>query len=599
MRSPKNMNGCHGAILMGGGITHFSLWAPDAKTVSVVTPAGLSWAMQLQAGGWFVLEVECIAGTLYKYLINDHLEVPDPASRAQAKDVYGYSVVIDQHDYRWQHEDWKGRPWHEAIIYEIHVGAAGGYAAVEALLPRLADLGVSALEVMPLAQFPGIHNWGYDGVFPYAPQASYGAPNQLKSLIDTAHGLGLSVVLDVVYNHFGPDGNRLNAYAQEFFRNDKQTPWGDAIDYRRREVRDFFIDSAIMWLVEYRFDGLRLDAVHAIEDPTFLDEFSQRVRDQCDQSRQVWLILENELNEAHRLENKFDAQWNDDGHNALHVLLTGETDAYYADFAEDTTQKLARMLREGFVYQGELTLDGQSRGESSGHLAPSAFVLFLQNHDQIGNRAFGERLVHLAPIPALRAATVLLLLSPMIPLIFMGDEWGADEPFLFFTDFNDELAEQVCEGRRGEFESFAAFADEEKRKLIPDPNAVTTFEESIPAFDAPFQHHGIGVSHSGWFAFYRELLQIRHREILPRLLGAKAIDARVLGDKAVSARWRMADESVLRIDLNLGDRSVSQFDDPEGQTLYELPSRSGDRVRWRRLDAYAVVVTLQVREKAR
>ncbi|WP_426234669.1 malto-oligosyltrehalose trehalohydrolase [Pseudomonas sp. TWP3-2] len=593
MDLPTDLRARHGAIFMASGLTRFALWAPDAQAVSVVTSDGRSWPMPAQQGGWFVLEVVCAAGTLYKYRVDAHLEVPDPASHAQAEDIYGYSVVLDQNVFRWQHQAWQGRPWHEAIFYELHVGLVGGYAAVEAMLPRLADLGVTAIELMPLAQFPGIHNWGYDGVFPYAPQASYGSPHELKSLIDTAHGLDLAVVLDVVYNHFGPDGNNLNAYAREFFRSDKETPWGDAIDYRRREVRDFFIDSALMWLQDYRFDGLRLDAVHAIEDPTFLEEFSQRVRQQCGEARQVWLILENELNEAHRLEQGFDAQWNDDGHNTLHVLLTGETDAYYADFAQATTQKLARMLSEGFVYQGEATSDGQPRGECSVHLPPSAFVLFLQNHDQIGNRAFGERLVHLAPTPALRAATVLLLLSPMIPLIFMGDECGADQPFLFFTDFRDELAQQVCEGRRGEFENFAAFADKETRERIPDPNATSSFENSIPALDAPSKQKDQDLNPADWLALYRELLQLRQREILPRLPGAKAIETLVLGDKAVSARWRMGDGSVLRIDLNLSDRIVYQFENPVGRTLYELPARNEEDSLRLSLDRYAVLVTLQ------
>jgi maltooligosyltrehalose trehalohydrolase len=424
----------HGAVLLDSGVTRFALWAPDAYYVSVEIEGGQSLAMLPQNEGWFVLEARCPAGTRYRYNIDGELEVPDPASRAQSSDVHSHSVVVDPLAYEWQNTAWQGRPWHEAIIYELHVGALGGYAGVENHLQRLAELGVTAIELMPIAQFPGERNWGYDGVLPYAPQSSYGTPEQLKHLIDVAHGYGLMVILDVVYNHFGPDGNYLGRYAKGFFRNDVKTPWGDSIDFRRREVRDYFIDNALMWLLEYRFDGLRMDAVHAIKDDTFLQEFAHKVREQIDAPRHVWLNLENEFNQASLLEQGFDAQWNDDGHNTLHVLLTGETDAYYSDFAHQATEKLARLLSQGFVYQGEATRHGHTRGESSGHLPPSAFVLFLQNHDQIGNRAFGERLPQISYGPALRSATALWLLSPMIPLMFMGDEWAASEPFLFFTD---------------------------------------------------------------------------------------------------------------------------------------------------------------------
>jgi maltooligosyltrehalose trehalohydrolase len=583
--------GRHGAIVISPHLTRFSLWAPGAETVEVLTPEGRTFAMHSEEHGWFVVEAPCLAGTHYKFQINRNFQVPDPASRAQVLDVYGYSLVVDTDSYKWKHHAWQGRPWHEAIIYELHVGLMGGYSGVEKILPHLADLGITAIELMPIAQFSGDRNWGYDGVLPYAPQRSYGSPKDLKSLIDSAHGLGVAVILDVVYNHFGPDGNYLSTYAKQFFRDDKKTPWGDAIDYRRREVRDFFIDSALMWLLDYRVDGLRLDAVHAIDDPTFLGEFSERVRAGCGESRQIWLVLENERNETRHLEKNFDAQWNDDGHNALHVLLTGETDAYYADFANAPTHKLVRMLAEGFVYQGEETRNGHIRGEPSGHLRPSAFVLFLQNHDQIGNRALGERLAHLCPAPALRAATVMLLLSPMIPLMFMGDEWGADEPFQFFTDFHDELAVKVCEGRRAEFAEFSAFADEQQRDLIPDPNAVSTFESSRPAFIESHQE-GSQSAHGNWRTFYRDLLKIRHREIFPRLQGCQAIGAELLSEKAVTARWQMGDGSILRIDLNLTEVSLILRNVPAGHFLYPSPSQ-GENFQRQLLPPYSAFVTLE------
>ncbi|MCU1781006.1 malto-oligosyltrehalose trehalohydrolase [Pseudomonas sp. 14P_5.3_Bac1] len=552
----------HGAIMLDAQHTRFALWAPDAFYVSVELEDGKSIAMLPQADGWFEVEIKCPAGTRYRYNIDGENDVPDPASRAQAQDVHGWSVVVDPLAYHWRHSQWQGRPWHEAVIYELHVGALGGYAAVQEQLPRLAELGVTAIELMPLAQFPGERNWGYDGVLPYAPHSSYGSPEQLKQLIDSAHEHGLAVMLDVVYNHFGPDGNYLGQYAKGFFQEDVHTPWGAGIDFDRREVRDFFLDNALMWLLEYRFDGLRLDAVHAIDNPDFLKELAHRVRQQVDTGRHVWLVLENELNQASLLKNDFDAQWNDDFHNVLHVLLTGETDAYYSDFAENPTEKLARCLGEGFIYQGHTTRHGHERGEPSGDLPPSAFVAFLQNHDQIGNRALGERLHQLCSPQALKAATTLLLLSPMIPLLFMGDEVNAEEPFLFFTDHHGELAEAVREGRRNEFADFAAFKDPQRREHIPDPNALPTFVQSAPAFTEN-QHA----------QFYRQLLSLRHQRIVPHLPGSVALGAQVLGQGAVSARWRLGNGSVLQIDLNLGAEPLDHPAPPH--LLFETPAGEG------------------------
>ncbi|OCW20674.1 malto-oligosyltrehalose trehalohydrolase [Pseudomonas sp. S3E12] len=552
----------HGAIMLDAQHTRFALWAPDAFYVSVELENGKSIAMLPQADGWFETEVKCPAGTRYRYNIDGEMDVPDPASRAQASDVHGWSLVVDPLAYTWRHANWQGRPWHEAVIYEVHVGAMGGYAEVEKHLPRLAELGVTAIELMPLAQFPGERNWGYDGVLPYAPQSSYGSPEQLKHLVDSAHAHGLAVILDVVYNHFGPDGNYLGQYAKGFFQEDVHTPWGAGIDFERREVRNFFLDNALMWLLEYRFDGLRLDAVHAIDNPGFLQELAHRVRQQVDTGRHVWLMLENELNQASLLKQDFDAQWNDDFHNVLHVLLTGETDAYYSDFAQDPTAKLARCLGEGFIYQGQTTRHGHERGEPSAELPPTAFVAFLQNHDQIGNRALGERLHQLCSPQALKAATALLLLSPMIPLMFMGDEANASEPFLFFTDHHGELAEAVREGRRNEFADFAAFHDPERRERIPDPNALSTFAQSAPVIaDTPHAE------------LYRHLLGLRHRHIVPHLPGAVALGAQVLAYAAVSARWRLGNGSLLQIDLNL---SATPLDHPAtAPVLFETPALQG------------------------
>ncbi len=552
----------HGAIMLDAQHTRFALWAPDAFYVSVELEDGKSIAMLPQADGWFEVEVKCPAGTHYRYNIDGETDVPDPASRAQADDVHGWSVVVDPLAYQWRHPNWQGRPWHEAVIYELHVGVLGGYAAVEQQLPRLAELGVTAIELMPLAQFPGERNWGYDGVLPYAPHSSYGSPEQLKALIDSAHEHGLAVILDVVYNHFGPDGNYLGQYAKGFFQEAVHTPWGAGIDFDRREVRDFFLDNALMWLLEYRFDGLRLDAVHAIDNPGFLKQLAHRVRQQVDSGRHVWLVLENELNQASLLKHDFNAQWNDDFHNVLHVLLTGETDAYYSDFAANPTDKLARCLGEGFIYQGHTTRHGHERGEPSGDLPPSAFVAFLQNHDQIGNRALGERLHQLCSPQALKAATTLLLMSPMIPLMFMGDETNASEPFLFFTDHHGELAQAVREGRRNEFADFAAFADPQRRERIPDPNALPTFRQSAPTF-----------TENAHAQLYRQLLSLRHQHIVPHLPGSVPLGAEVLAEGAVTAHWRLGNGSVLQIDLNL---SATPLDHPAPHhLLFETHAADG------------------------
>jgi maltooligosyltrehalose trehalohydrolase len=550
-----------GAHLITPGKTRFSLWAPTAKTVAVDLEDTGSIPMIADAespAGWFRAEVECGAGTRYRYRITGQtggeVVVPDPASRAQDGDVHDASIVVDPTVYQWRHPEWTGRPWHETILYELHVGALGGFEGVTERLPELAALGITAVELMPVADFPGERNWGYDGVLPYAPDAAYGTPEQLKALIDTAHGLGLMVFLDVVYNHFGPDGNYLGSYAGPFFRDDIKTPWGQAIDFRRKEVSDFFIENAVYWLREYRFDGLRFDAVHAISEQTWLEELSEQVRAAIEPGRQVHLVLEHDGNAAHLLERSdhrlFDAQWNDDGHHVLHVLLTGEKGGYYVDYAEQAATKLARCLAGGFVYQGDPSphRDGELRGEPSAHLPPTSFVLFLQNHDQIGNRALGERLISLAQSEALHAANALLLLSPQIPMLFMGEESGATEPFLYFTSHPDPaLSEAVREGRRQEFAKFPAFADPEKRAHIPDPNDEQTFRRSIPREGASTE----------WLSFTSALLAIRHAHVIPRLAGAKALGAEAIGPAAVVARWRMGDGMVLAMAINLAGLPVN------------------------------------------
>ena len=539
-----------GATVLGNDRTRFRLWAPSQQAVTVELE-GNRTPMRRLPDGWFEAEVNCRAGTPYRYRLADGLAVPDPASRAQADDVHGPSLVGDPAAYRWRYPEWRGRPWEEAVIYELHAGTLGGFAGVQKELSRLKDLGITAVELMPINDFPGLRNWGYDGVLPFAPDRAYGTPDELKALVDAAHAHGLMIFLDVVYNHFGPDGNYLASYAPQFFREDVKTPWGPALDFRRAQVRRYFTENALYWLTEYRFDGLRFDAVHAITESDWLDEMAAEVRATVEPDRHVHLVLEHDGNVAGHLRRDFDAQWNDDAHHVLHVMLTGETEGYYADYADDTAGRLARALAEGFVYQGEPSThrDGKRRGTPSADLAPAAFVLFLQNHDQIGNRALGDRLTALADSQALEAAIALQLLCPQIPLVFMGEEDASTTPFQFFTDHHGELAKAVREGRRREFAGFAAFADPQRRERIPDPNAAATFERSRPVADP-----SRGVARR---ELYRRLLALRREHVMPRLRGARAIGAQPIGPSSVVARWRMADGAILTLAANLGAQNCA------------------------------------------
>lgn len=535
----------------------FRLWAPALDRLSLLIEGRAPLAMECMDEGWYAIEAPAVPGTRYRFVLPDGLEVPDPASRAQSGGVHGWSVITEPA--RTEHSGWAGRPWEDAVIMEVHAGTLGGFAGIEAGLERWAKLGITAIELMPIAAFAGARGWGYDGVLPFAPLESYGTPAELSHLLERAHELGLMVLLDVVYNHFGPDGNYIGLYAPQFFDATVETPWGGAVAVEQQPVAEFFVENARMWIEDYGFDGLRLDAVHAIRNPGFLDALAKRVREGVGPERHVHLVLENEENDAARLvPGVYDAQWNDDFHNTMHVLLTGERESYYADFCEAPTERLARCLAEGFVYQGEPSPNhaGKPRGSPSGHLPPSAFVSFLQNHDQIGNRALGDRLTTLVAPGRLRAAMALLLLSPQIPLLFMGEETGSESPFLFFTDFDNELADAVREGRRREFAGFAAFADAASRSRIPDPNAIETFAASKPA---------PGPDAEAWEELVRHLLALRFEHLVPRLAGTRSLGAEVLGPGAVKARWQLGDGGVLMIVANFGEQPAAfaeQSEDP-------------------------------------
>jgi len=572
------------------GGCRFRLWAPAARHIDLCLEDGSKESilpMQPEKDGWFSLTTNrARPGTLYRYRINGDQRVPDPASRFQPQDVHGPSQVIDSGAWEWTDSEWRGRPWEEAVIYELHVGSftkSGNYAGVIQQLDELVELGITAIELMPLSDFPGRRNWGYDGVLPFAPDSCYGTPDELKNLVQGAHARGLMVFLDVVYNHFGPEGNYLHLYAPSFFTGRHHTPWGDAINYDgpdSHHVRDFFIHNALYWLEEYHFDGLRFDAVHAIVDdsrPDILQDIAHAVAIGPGASRPVHLVLENDHNAAHYLERDFAlrprayvAQWNDDIHHVLHVLTTKEAGGYYEDYADAPLRRLGRCLTEGFAYQGDPSRyrHGAPRGEISRHLPATAFVSFLQNHDQIGNRAMGERLTDLAPETAVRAATAILLLAPSPPLLFMGQEWGASQPFLFFCDFGPELAAAVTQGRRQEFARFPEFSDEAAQSRIPDPNDIKTFQRTCLNLDGARME-----SATAWRRFHQELLYLRAREIVPRLrqLAAGGSGFDLLGERALHACWRLDDGASLTILTNMSDTPVSGVPTPPGRLLYATP----------------------------
>ena len=581
-----------GATVLAQGVD-FALWAPSAESVVLELRAAaggrdaVALPMERDAHGWHRLSVpNSRHGDSYGFRLPDGIRVPDPASRFNPGDVHAPSAVVDPHRFEWTDDAWRGRPWEEAVVYELHVGTftdEGTFEAARQRLEELVELGVTAIELMPLADFPGRRNWGYDGVLPFAPDASYGAPDDLKALVDTAHSMGLMVLLDVVYNHFGPEGNYLHAYCPEFFNPGHRTPWGPAINFdgpASRAVRDFFIHNACYWIEEFRFDGLRMDAIHAIRDetrPHIVQEIRQALDAGPARGRHVHLVLENDANQASMLMRDGrgipvagTAQWNDDLHHAVHVLATGERDGYYADYAADAVSSFACALAEGFVYQGQSSAFrcGERRGEPSTRLPPQAFVSFLQTHDQVGNRAFGERIHSLGDPVLVRAAMACLLLSPHVPMLFMGDEFAASTPFLYFCDFGPELASAVAQGRRAEFGGFAAFADEAARARIPDPNAESTFLES----KLRWRERGTR-GHFERLCEVRQLLELRHRLIVPRLAGMSAAGVYQCENGTLQVRWDLGSGARLHLLAHFGGQPALGLPLPPGETIHSEGAR--------------------------
>jgi maltooligosyltrehalose trehalohydrolase len=600
-------------VLPDGGV-RFALWAPAVELVMLEHGADLGAGarehrMLRDAEGWHRLELEeARPGDSYRFRLPDGLRVPDPASRFNPEDVHGASRVVDPAAYAWQHHGWRGRPWEEAVIYELHVGtftAEGTFAAARQRLQALAELGITAVELMPLADFPGQRNWGYDGVLQFAPDAAYGTPDELKALVDTAHGLGLMMLIDVVYNHFGPEGNYLHAYCPQFFNPAHQTPWGAAINYdgeAARTVRDFFIHNALYWVEEFGFDGLRMDAIHAIRDNSgkhIVREICEAMHDGPGRERQLHVVLENDANQASLLERNAQgvplaatAQWNDDLHHAAHVLITGEADGYYTDYADAPVARFGRALAEGFIYQGQPSpfREGELRGEPSTHLPLAAFVSYLQTHDQVGNRAFGERIHMLGDAAMLRAATACVLLSPHVPMLFMGEEFAASTPFQYFCDFGPELAAAVSRGRREEFGRFAAFADEAARARIPDPNAEASFMASKLRWEERDVPH-----HNARLAEVRELLALRQQRLVPLLAGQRGAGRFRCEGALLHVDWTLGSGAALHLLANFGLEEMASAA-PPGDLLWSVGAAQAANAASLNLAPGAVRATLLKKE---
>jgi malto-oligosyltrehalose trehalohydrolase len=584
-----------GAEIQADGSVLFRLWAPGQQQITLRLADG-DQPMSASDDGWYQLQLGGIQpGATYHFVLADGTEVPDPAARAQQSEVNGPSVVIDPHHYAWQHTDWRGHAWQETVVYELHIGtftSEGTFQSAIARLPYLQALGITMIEVLPVSQFGGNRGWGYDGVLLYAPHSAYGSPDDFKAFVDAAHGHGLSVVLDIVLNHFGPEGNYLPLLAPEFFHKERMTPWGAGIAYDVDAARRYIVEAPLYWLQEYHLDGLRFDAIDQIEDTSSthaLIEIAERIRREIT-DRPIHITTEDSRNVTflHPRDKQghaplFTGEWNDDFHNAIHVFATGETHAYYQDFAEVPEKLIARILTEGFAYQGEISpQSGQRRGVPSAAQPPVAFVDFIQNHDQVGNRAQGDRLITLAGADRTKVLLATLLLSPHIPLMFMGEEYGETNPFLFFTDFHGDLANAVREGRAREFTGHAGHDDS-----VPDPNAEETFNRSKLDWSKLESEEG-----KAWLAFTQQLLALRQRHIVPLLATAGGHSGKVLKTAKgfIAVSWQFP-QGELSLALNIS-KQAQPLPTMPGKTLFAWPQENDV------LPQHAIVVRLAQGEKA-
>lgn len=588
-RSPDTILRSHkmrfGAEVRNGS-TRFKLWAPKCKIMKLKLKGRRTQIEMDPVGdGWHRVDVEGIgAGTLYQYVLPDGTAIADPTSRHQPERIHGFSEVIDPQSFVWTDRDWRGRAWEEAIIYELHVGTftdEGTFAAAASKLDHLASLGITAIQIMPIAEFYGKFNWGYDGAMWFAPSANYGRPDDLKAFINAAHKRSMMVFLDVVYNHFGPHGNYLPAIAPIFTKKHK-SPWGEAINFDgpgAEVVRELVVESALYWTSEYNFDGLRFDAVHTIADdaPThILEVLSARIR-ASRPHRYTHLIVENSDNQEVWLRRDsgsqpvhYTAQWNDDVHHLLQAAATGENTGYYADFDnfEERSGMLGRALAEGFAYQGEMKPhEGMKRGEPSGGLPATAFVVYMQDHDQVGNRIKGDRITNIAHDDAVKALTAIYLLSPQIPMLFQGEEWASSRPFPFFCDVPAELQDTVRKGRQEELKSAPEHEDPNKPDVekAVDPTSAKTFASAKLDWASLKKER-----HYSWLQHYRSLIDVRKAEIIPRLAGQSGFAGQfeLLGVKSVLVTWRMGDGTVLRLYGNLAEETQEGVPPVRGRRVF-------------------------------
>jgi maltooligosyltrehalose trehalohydrolase len=557
-----------GAELAEGGV-HFRVWAPAAQRLAVVLEDRREVALEPEHGGYFAGHIAGIgAGAHYRFRLDDRPEVhADPASRFQPDGPFGPSQVIDPGDAAWTDSTWHGiaDPGTQ-VIYELHVGTftcAGTWGAAAEQLPFLADLGITTIEMMPVNDYAGRHGWGYDGVNLFAPCRNYGTPGELRAFIDRAHALGVAVILDVVYNHFGPAGNPHFVYAPQFRAKDANE-WGDALDYAVPGVREFFLTNAAYWIDEFHFDGLRIDATQAIHDrsaPHILTDLVRRARAAAG-TRRIFIVGENEPQDTRVItDHGFDAVWNDDFHHAARVALTGATDGYFHDY-RGTPQELVSAIKRGYLYQGQLyAWQRNTRGTPTHGLPASAFVHYLANHDQVANLGVGDRLTAIASPALLRAMTALLLLGPEIPMLFQGQETGTRTPWRFFCDHDPELSKLVREGRAGFLRQFARLATPETQAALPDPAAGSTFEACI--LDSAER-----TPDNPWVRLHRDLIALR------RQVSSRDLDGAVLGPETFCIRWWAPDHLLL---VNLG-RTFREAVLPE--PLLAPPAKTGWKLRW-------------------